>query len=837
MARPNLLGLVVEAARWGEQAAFSRRRGLRLERWSWSRLRRVAFRVARELEARGVDRGERVVLRAPAGPEWVAGFWGCLLRGAIVVPLDVDTPRHLVERAARQVDPRLTMDQALLEELAAGGDEEGAPVPTPPGVGRGDLAEIVFTSGTTSEPKGVCLTHGNLLSNVELFEEQILRHARLARLFSPLRFLSPLPLTHVYGQMSAVLVPPLLGAEVHFPHSLKARELVESARRRRVNVMPCVPRQLDVLREHFERAAESRGRRRALERKLERADSWSWPRRWWAFRDVRRALGWRFSVFATGGATLSRGTELFWRRMGYVVLQGYGLTETGALATLDDPFHSVRGSIGRPLPGREIRVDENGQILVRGDAVSPGYWREGLPSLEGENGWLATGDLVDRDASGALYFRGRAKDVIVTAAGQNVFPEDVEAALDAQPEVRACAVVAHEGPAGPEPVAVLLLRDGREDQAAAVVTRANELLAPHQRLRRWLVWPEPDFPRTSGTQKVRKTVVAEWVEARLAGGPTGSGTTSPLAPLVAAVGGEVPERLEAGATLAKDLKLDSLGQLELLSALEERYQLDIDESAITPETTLGELESLLSGRAVTAGTPYPYPRWALRPPWRSVRGVLQALILLPVARAMCGAAVRGREHLRAIELPALFVCNHISMVDGALVTFALPWRVRHRLAVAMQGELLRDWRHPSPGSPCLQRIWGPPLYAAAALLFGVYPLPQKSGFSRSFAFAGELVDRGQSLLVFPEGRRTPDGRMLPFLPGVGLLAAGLGVAVVPLRIDGLFELKRRRRYLARPGEVSITVGAPARYEPGTDAAAITRDLERRVAALARDVSG
>jgi long-chain acyl-CoA synthetase len=204
---------------------------------------------------------------------------------------------------------------------------------------------------------------------------------------------------------------------------------------------------------------------------------------------------------------------------------------------------------------------------------------------------------------------------------------------------------------------------------------------------------------------------------------------------------------------------------------------------------------------------------------------------------MCWVAVRGGEHLRGVEVPALFVCNHITMVDGPLVVFALPWRLRQRLAVAMQGELLRDWRHPPRGATWIQRLWGPPAYAAASLLFGAYPLPQKSGFSRSFAFAGELVDRGQSLLVFPEGRRTPDGRMLPFLPGVGLMAAGLGVPAVPLRIDGLFELKQRRRHLAWPGEVSITVGAPVCYGPGTDAVAIASDLERRVAALAQDLDG
>ena len=836
MERSNLLGLLEDTARWGEQTALARRRGLRLERWSWGRLRRTAFRMVRGLEARGVSRGERVLLRAPSGPEWVAAFWGCLLRGAIVVPLDLESPPDLVERAARQVEPRLRIEGRLLEELVAGSDEDDPPPPAPPGVGRGDLAEIVFTSGTTSEPKGVCLTHGNLLANIEPFEAAIQKHARLARLIRPLRLLDPLPLTHVYGQISAIFVPPLLGAEVHFPHSLKARELVESVRSHRISVMPCVPRQLEILREHVEREARRRGRSAALARALARADAWSWPRRWWAFRDVRRAFGWRFWVFATGGATLPRETEVFWRRMGYVVLQGYGLTETAALTTLNDPFRSRRGSIGRPLPGQEVRLDENGQILVRGDAVSPGYWEDGVRPLANRDGWLPTGDLAERDASGVLYFRGRAKDVIVTAAGQNVFPEDLEAALDRQPEIRASTVVAWEGPAGPEPVAALILRHG-EEQAAEVISRANEQLGPHQRLRRWLVWPEPDFPRTPTTQKVRKAVVAERVREHLAEGPGPRDEADALVDLIARAGGEVAGRLDASAKLATDLKLDSLGQLELLSALEERYQVEIDESVITPETTLGDLETLLSGEPAPTGAPYPYPGWAQRPLVRGVRSALQMLVVLPVARVMCWVRVRGAEHLRALEGPALLVCNHVSMVDGGLVVSALPLRLRHRLAIAMQGEILRDWRHPPPGAPWHQRVWGPPLYLATAALFGVYSLPQKSGFRRSFAFAGELVDRGQSLLVFPEGRRTPDGRMLPFLPGIGLMAAGLRVPVVPLRIDGLFEVKQRRRYVAWPGEVSITIGAPVRYDAGTDAAAVTRDLERRVAGLAQAPSG
>lgn len=828
MARPNLPSLLDDAARWGGGTALAHREGLRLVRWSYRRLRDTSFRVARELEARGVGRGDRVLLRAAHGPEWVAVFWGCLIRAAIVVPLDAESPPDLVERVARQVEPRLRTEGPALRQLidaAAHRDASALPID---GIGRSDLAEIVFTSGTTAEPKGVCLTHGNLLANLEPIEEEVRKHPLLARLVRPLRFLSPLPLTHVYGQITCVFVPPLIGAQVYFPPSLKAGEIVDAARRHRISVLAGVPRQLEIMREHFEREARARGRSESLARALAEADRWHWLRRWWAFRDVHRRLGWRFWVFATGGATLPRDTEEFWRRMGFVVLQGYGMTETAALVTLNSPFDLQDGSIGKALPGTEVTVDAGGQILVRGEAVSPGYWQGGVRPLAGPDGWLATGDLAERDQTGALFFRGRGKDVIVTAAGLNVYPDDLEAALARQPEVRACAVVAFDGPAGPEPLAVLVLREGAE--ASEVVARANEALGPYQRMRRWLVWPEPDFPRTASTQKVKKGVVAEVAKRLLAGGPTVDGPRGALAELIASVGGEAAPGLGAGARLDADLKLDSLGQVELLAAIEERYQVEIDESAVSAGTTLGELEKLVAQGPGERGVSYPYPTWPQGRPWRWVRTVLYHLLALPVTRLMCWVRVHGRERLRDLPGPALFVANHVTMVDHALILSALPLRFRHRLAIAMDGELLRGWRHPPPGTGWLKSLGTRALYLFVVGLFAVFSLPKRSGFRRSFAFAGESVDRGASVLVFPEGVRTTDGNMKPFMSGIGLLASQLRLPVVPLRIDGLFALKRDKRHVARPGSVSITIGEPVRYDAGREPGDITRDLERRVQA-------
>src|SRR5581483_5721527 len=181
--------------------------------------------------------------------------------------------------------------------------------------------------------------------------------------------------------------------------------------------------------------------------------------------------------------------EQFWNALGLVVVQGYGMTETTALITLNHPFHVASGTIGKPLPGREVKIGPDGEVLVRGPMISNATWAGGaLRSREDE--WLATGDLAEEQATGELRFMGRKSETIVTAAGVNVHPEDLEAALEEQPEIGASAVVPIDTAAGPEPCAVLTVR-GDEQQAAQAVARANTKLADFQQVRRWLVWPEP----------------------------------------------------------------------------------------------------------------------------------------------------------------------------------------------------------------------------------------------------------------------------------------------------------------------------------------------------------
>lgn len=840
---------------------FAYQRGLRRVRWSYEQVAATAYRFARELEARGVGHTERVLLCGANSAEWAAAFWGCLLRGAVVVPLDQESAPAFVRSVQQQTKAKLmvgggdVLDAARLEiarlrledlsEQVA--HHSGAAYPLE-GIDEETLAEIIFTSGTTSAPRGVMLTHRNLLANLLPLEAEIEKYIKWERFVHPVRFLSLVPLSHVFGQFMGLFVPQLINGEVHFQESLNPSEIIRRTRRERISVIVLVPRMLESLREWVERDDATRGQALSLQQQIVSAEGANFLRRWWTFRRVHRRFGWKLWSFICGGATLDERTETFWRALGFAVLQGYGMTETASLITVTHPFKRSRGSIGQLMPGSEVKLDETGEIIVRGKSVSPGYWTSEGGSNKGEDEWLHTGDIGAMDADGNLYFKGRKKDVIVTAAGLNIYPEDLEAALNQQPEVRASCVVKWEGPRGTEPFAVLILRSP-EASAEAAVERANRSLAEYQQLRRWLVWTAQDFPRTA-THKTLRREVAAIVSERM---KTESEEQTDAAETVdtrersldfssrsfilseaARISRSSPAaRPDTASNLTTDLKLDSLGRVELLSALEERYQIEIDEAAFTAATNLHDIEKLIDAGGEARTAPYPYPKWTRRFPLTWIRAVLFYLIILPITYAMSRMRVGGRIHLDTLASPVLFVANHVTLADHALILAALPARLRHRLAIAMEGERLREWLYPPEETDCLTRLRWLAQYALVTTFFHVFPLPKQSGFRRSFAYAGECIDRGDSVLVFPEGERAArgQGELSPFKSGIGLLAKELNVQVVPVRLHGLYELKRRKQYFAPPGIVKVVFGEPMRFDARSEPTEIAQELQRRIAAL------
>src|SRR5208282_5463995 len=419
-------------------------------------------------------------------------------------------------------------------------------------------------------------------------------------------------------------------------------------------------------------------------------------------------------------------------------------------------------------------------------------------------------------------------EVIVTPAGLNIYPEDLEAALRRQPEVKDCVVVGIERAGNAEPCAVMILRD--DARAQEVVERANQSLAEFQRMRMWVQWPQEDFPRTS-TQKPRRNVIAEFAARQiLRGGEKDVTSDSPVIELIGRITGRRAVRARRESDLSSDLGLSSLDRVELISALEDRYQVDLSETRFSAARTVGDVEKMLRGE-VGERVRYHYPNWVLRWPVTWVRWLAHYLLMRPAIILLGWPRIEGRENLQGCRGPVLVVCNHIGDVDVGFVQTAVRARLRNCLATATGGEALEALRTPLASRSFPGKIYDRIQWTLGVSLLNLFPLPRQAGFRQSFAYAGQAVDRGYSVLVFPEGRHTVDGKINPFRAGIGLLAQNLGIPVVPMRITGLFELKQAGKKFAAPWKISVRIGSPIKFAPDSEPEQIAQDLQCAVQSL------
>jgi long-chain acyl-CoA synthetase len=828
--------------------------GFRSRGHSYAEVARAARGFAASLHARGLHKGDNVVFWSENRPEWIVAFWGCLLRGVVVVPIDYRASPDFLARVSRIVAAKLVLigqdvppltsriDTPVLKlhELDWSFDSrDGAPPPET--ITRDDVAEIIFTSGATAEPKGVVITHRNILANIVPVEGEIRKYRKWGKPFFPLRFLNLLPLSHMFGQAMATFIPPMLPGTVIFMRGYNPGEIVDQIRKRKVSVLVSVPKILDVLKEHVMRVFRS-AESLALLRPDDARTSFPteggrgfhpsgehFTRRWWRYRDIHRAFGLKFWAFVVGAAPLEPALETFWGELGFVVIQGYGLTETAPIVTLNHPFGTKKGSVGKAIAGVEVKVAPDGEILVRGENVTRGYFNaEDDTARAFEDGWFHTGDIGEVAADGQLYIRGRKKEMIVTPEGLNVFPEDVERVLNGVGGVRESAVVGV--PIGSEErvQAVLVVEPGTD--VDAVVREANAALDDHQRIRRALVWPEPELPRTEGTRKLKRAAIREWARSGGAVPRLAQAGTDTLSALLAKYAGSTTI---TPATTLEELGLSSLDRVELMVALEDAFHTRIDEGAFSSARDLSQLRSIVEHAAasdVAPAEPVEFPTWTRGRIARAFRRINLPLWVMPLTRAFAWLRVEGREHLRDLDGPVMFASNHQSFMDGPVIMAALPARWRYRLAPAMLKEMFAAHFFPAEHGR-LAWLTNSLSYYLAVLFFNAFPLPQReAGARQTLRYIGEVLADGTSVLIFPEGRRSESGAIDAFRPGIGMIASRLGVPVVPVRIEGLQDVLRVGWHMARPGRVRVAFGAPLRLV-GDDYQALARTVEAAVRAL------
>ena len=892
----------------GKREALRFHNGYRTAKWSYQTLHERLTAIVAYLDREGISKGDRVLLWGENRPEWVAVFWACVARGVEVVPVDSHSSERLVARMQGQVRARLLVHGDGMEAGALGVKtltlREVARLPAgenfePCAISADDVVEIIFTSGTTGDPKGVIHRHRNLCANLGGIQREIERFRLAIRLVGPIRVLDLLPLSHVFGQAMGLYIPVLLEGSAVFSTQLQPGAVIETLRRERVSVLAAVPAVLRSLRgevrKQFDIAIDPEGAAslRAHEKIGDgplRADRVTDPKElvrpslgtvpvfsralsdaagaWWRYRRFHRAMGWKFWAMVVGGAALDEGLEKFWRKLGVAVVQGYGLTEASSVVALNHPFNPRGGSIGQAVQGQEVKIGPGGEILVRGDAVVSEYFEHGRRvAATLDDGWLHTGDIGEIDEQGRIFFKGRLKEVIVTAEGLNVYPDDVERVLDRLPEVAECAVVPIAAEGG-EQVHAVLAPAIEQIKGGDLIRAANRALEAHQRIQSWSLWPGDELPRTASTGKLKRAEIARRVAGEGGGAEPNErarevcDVRSAIAGLKRAGGANLP----ADARLGEDLGLSSLDRVELMARLEEPAGVELDEADFASAQTILELERVFqaardhsaarpastaaSGRRLTIREGEPgrpaearqvdasfeprLPRWNRRLPIRWLRSTMLRCAALPMFRQMLiRFHVEGLENLAGVAGPVLFAANHNSHFDVIAILAALPPRLGRRLAPAMSQDYFAaywDWRHTEP----LELFRRAVQYYLACFLVNAYPLPRRmTGTRRALRYTGELADEGFCPLVFPEGRRSPDGEIHRFESGIGLMALKLELPVVPVYLEGLHEIYSVHHEWPEPGSARVRFGVPLDLSGMTDYRAAGEEVERAVRGLAK----
>jgi long-chain acyl-CoA synthetase len=466
------------------------------------------------LQQQQIAKGERLMIWSASRADWLIAYFGALLVGMVVVPLDVNTKEDFLVRIAKTTEVKFLVTtqkqyNGLQHPPAPLIDIDALPqspldMTQLPPIDENDLAELVFTSGTTGQPKGVMLSHHNIASNA-------IAAAQAVDIRSSDRALSILPLSHMF-EMTIEIAIIHVGASVVYARTLVPDTLLKLFSSQQVTCMVLVPQALQLFLNSIEREVRRLHKEKQWELLHRIAAQLPFSIRRYVFGTVHKRFGGHFRFFVSGGAYLPPKIAQSWEEMGFRVLHGYGVTECAPVVSVNPSHDHHFESVGKPLPQVEIRIAADQEILVHGPNVALGYWKNpDATAASFKDGWYYTGDLGYLDARMNLHLKGRKKNLIVLANGLNVYPEDVENVLQSDEAIREAIVFGlTQQEQGPEVHAILLMDD--PSKAKAAVQHANKQLASHQHVRGFTIWPEQDFPRTH-TLKVKRQDVLDKLQA------------------------------------------------------------------------------------------------------------------------------------------------------------------------------------------------------------------------------------------------------------------------------------------------------------------------------------
>ncbi len=830
------------AERYELKVALQRTESEGLSRISYQDLLRASLSTARVLRENGVERGDRVLLAGKNHPAWPVAFFGTFFAGGTVVPFDSALDQDAARAIARASRAKLLVGDEEVRHRV--GEACGVPaldlwsvldIGEPLKVEHAapeDLAALIYTSGTTGRPKGVMLSHQNLTSLV----------ASLAPLF-PLstgdRLLSVLPLHHTFELTCGLLLPLSRGARVVYLDELTADRLAHGLESSRATALVGVPALWEMLeRRIFSRVAEKGALYESafrvgleLSRSIGKSTGVDVGRA--LFGNVHDGLGGHLKYLVSGGAALSADTHALFQGVGLHLAEGYGLTEAAPVLTVARGGPGARaGNVGRPVPGVEIRIEKPndegvGQVLARGPNVMLGYSddpEETARTID-EDGWLHTGDLGKLDSKGRLTLVGRAKDVVVASNGENIYPDDVEARLGQLDDVKELSVLGVPDGRGGERLACVGValagdapREERHRKCRDALERAAQNLPPAQRPAVFVVVDE-ELPRTT-TKKVKRAALRNLVVDETTGksrrpAPGSAGTDSldqAIRSLVATISRRKPAEIAASMTFRGDLGFDSLMALELLVGLEGKLGQALNGEELAKALTVAEFTEMVRRNAgtrasVTSAIIDDEEANALKVPAPLREAAMEWLGRgqLSFYERVMRTKVTGRNFL-PYNRHVLVVANHSSHLDIGLVRYALGSYGRDMMTLAAKDYFFEGNKYKK---------------AYFEQMTNLVPMSRQGSLRTALREAGSLLDRGKTVLIFPEGTRSKDGALQPFKPAMGHLALKHGVDILPVWLEGTARALPKGASFPKNRELEARIGKPISIEK---LQAVTRGL-------------
>ena len=736
-------------------------------------------------------KGDKIIICSQNNPLWVSIFFACAQRGIILIPLDLNSSPVFIKKIillteAKYIFFSKDLPQSIIDfsipkiytediKLDFKNFSKEKSVVT---IAPEDILEIVFSSGSTGEPKGIILTNKNVCSNLYAL-------STVTPLSSEHKFLSIVPLSHMLEQTTGLLSPMLWGAKIIYLYTIKPKNILETFINEKITSVVCVPIFLQILKKGV------------LQKQKE------------ILKNLRE--------FFVGGAPLDKDQEKFWNDIGVFVLQGYGMTETSPLISASSHKVHKPCSVGKPLPGETVILGEDGEILIKGPNVSPGYYNDPETTKNNfENGFMKSGDIGEFDKEGFLYIKGRKKNTIVSSSGMKIYPEDVEAILRENHEIQDAVVCGIEKEKGITIVAMIIPSKADID-IRKLIEKSNEKLASHQKIQGILIWPNKDFPRTSTKKIIRNeiynyikndTINIENQEHKISATPI-----DPLIRILTEITNASVDKITPQSNLVTDIKLDSIMRLELVSMIEEEFNIEIEESSINHHSTVFDLQKIIENTTHNQKE-ISIPKWPRYKIIVYLRMLLQYFIFL-LLKTFQSLKLNTNKNFNYTK-PVIFIANHQSHLDTPNILKALPLSLRMKTSVAAAKDYFLDKKTKAFFS---------------YLVFNTFPLDRKGNIRESLRIMGKLLDNGQSILIFPEGTRTPNGDIQQFKNGIGVIAHEMEVPIIPIKISGNFEILPKGKNLPKFGKTSIIFGDPITFPVSSSYIETTEKLMETVKSL------